>query len=257
MSVSLDTPSIAAADMMGLFRAYDAQHGHPTDGESWARAVVSKIQDDLERSGAYSWYDVGNKDFTPAELAVWHWYLDQTKSDRWKTLVFEYRQRNAQDQVTTPTESDPGFSRLDEPKVSTDIPDVKPFGGVEGNRGGIAVNTEAIAYFCNSLKLIVPPGRDGMLATIRQNVGNIRPLPGKFARAELLRLDVVGSGTSPGLRGQTVDVLGDIETALRAIQEDLQELIKRYDDAEELNSLSVNEFNGAMRGSTGRINNLS
>ncbi|GAA0389188.1 hypothetical protein GCM10009541_35310 [Micromonospora gifhornensis] len=254
MSIDLDRPSIAGADMIGLFRSYDEAHGYPTDGDSWARAVVSKIEQDLVQRGAYSWGDVGNNDYTPEELAVWAWYHKQTESDRWKVLVAEYRQDDAKDRVTAPNEFDPEHAYIEKPHVSVEGLAVKPFADVADGRGGIAVNTAAIAYFCNALD--APLRQDGMLELAKAALSDIELRPGGFAVAEKMRQKIVGAGESPGLSGQTITVMDDVKDVLLTLQSDLRELIKRYDETEELNALSVNDLDGAMRRSNARINRL-
>lgn len=258
MSLNLDKPSVAAADAIGLFRTYDGLHGHPTEGDSWARAVVAKIEAGRWTPASHGPASFGTgPSYSSEEWAVWDWYRKQTEPERWKELVTEYRETGSTDRIKPPAEFDPANATITKPGVVVEGSDIKPFAGKDATSGSVAVSTEAILHFANALSVVAPPdGRGGMLVRVIDSLDGVSPRPGAFAKAEVLRRDIMGTSASTGLRGETAAVMVDIQAALVSVQTDLRALAKDYDSTEELNSLSVDKFGDVMRGSDARIDRL-
>jgi len=119
------------------------------------------------------------------------------------------------------------------------------------------VSTDAILHFANALNIVAPlDGKGGMLTPVIESLERMNPRPGAFARAELLRQDLVGESGSPNLLDETRAVLVAIQAVLASVQTGMRALAKDYDSTEELNSLSVAKFGDVMRESDARINVL-
>ncbi|MEH1028407.1 hypothetical protein [Micromonospora profundi] len=259
MSIDLDRPSIEAADEIDLFRTYDAQKGHPAEGDSWTRAVVTKIIEDQSHrhtvargSDLQMLGGIDRSRYTADELAAYDWYRSQTEPGRWKELVFEHRQKDAREQVEPPEEFNPDRNYREKPVHAVEGLNRKPFDGQGGRAGAVAVSTDAILYFANVLESIAPiAGGNGPLQTVIDKLKEIKPRPGAFSRAEKYRLTLV-----PDLQGETTKTVGDLQAILGVAQTELRALVKEYDTAEELNGLTVKQYGDVMTGSNTRIDAL-
>jgi len=264
MSIDLDRPSIEAADEIDLFRTYDAQKGHPAEGDSWTRAVVTKIIEDQahRHTGARSsdLQMLGGSDrsrYTADELAAYDWYKSQTEPDRWKELVFEHRQKDAREQVEPPEEFNPDRNYREKPMHAVEGLNRKPFDGQGGRAGAVTVSTDAILYFANVLESIAPlDGGNGPLQAVVNVLEKIDPRPGAFAKAEMHRRILVRTPDLPGLQGETTKTVVDLQAVFAVTQKELRALVKEYDTAEELNGLTVKQFGDVMTGSNTRIDAL-
>lgn len=195
-------------------------------------------------------------DYTADELAAWDWYQKQIEPDHWKAHVFAYREKEGEKLVTPPEDFDPEKPYMAKDSTGFDPPDIKPFSGESGSAGSIAVSTDAINHLIEVLGIVAPDG-SGMMFDARADLDQVNVRPGAFAKAEFLRTSVMG--TSPaegGLRGETMTLLLNTHLAIFAVREDLVALLKTYKNGEELNTLTVDKLDDAMRGSEARIDRL-
>jgi hypothetical protein len=266
MSINLDHPGIEAADQIGLFKEYDALHGHPSEDGGWTRAVVMKMIEDDQRFRYAGMNDrsmqmapgLDRSKYSADELAAYDWYETQTRSDRWKDLVTDYQKKDADTRSAEPDPFAADRDYLSKPDPTVEGLDRKPFDGKAGQAGSIAISTEAILYFANVLESIAPmDGGSGPLRLAIDRVDGIDPRPGAFGKAEVHRRTLVASGPeSPGLAGETTKTMVDLQAVFAAAQVELRALVKDYDSAEELNTLTVKQFGDATTRSTTRIDAL-
>ncbi|MGX1616488.1 hypothetical protein ACWIF8_21660 [Micromonospora chalcea] len=207
------------------------------------------------------------KDEVRAEHPEWiearEWYDKNVLDiDGWRNLVKEYKAN-----ITDPSNvKPPAFTDkpdwIDETKTPTNSgftpPGINPtFKGDTASTSGVAVNTAALEWFANEvLGRITGPG-NVLLATVDQ-LNAVDPRPGAFARAEVLRQAVVGATAQDGgVKGDTKDMLVDMNTALLAVQHALLKMAAQYKNLEELNSLTTEKLTEVMGDSFKGLDNLS
>ncbi|MET7747691.1 hypothetical protein [Micromonospora sp. NPDC005367] len=247
-----------AIDQIGVLDKYDKDHDHP---EGYSRAIIDKIEHDMDQETHHGENNVPHdmSQYTEDERAVWDWYRkDVVDQDHWKKLVEEYEKDAAAKNKT-----DIHAEKFDEshqyvPKVGSDFkpPAVSEYSGSDNKSHKVAVSTEALEYFAKELDQVAGDGH-GMLLDAHKKLDGIDMRPGAFAKAELLRQTIIGTGSKDlGLRGDTMNVLQTVHEALFTVKESVRAMIKEYDSGEEFQRMSVDQLNDAMEGAWGKIDKI-
>ena len=174
----------------------------------------------------------------------------------WKTLVEEYKTRITDPSHVTPLAFTERSDWLAPEKSGFRAPEIESFKGEAASASGVAVNTAALEWFANVvLGSVVGP--KGILIEMAQDVAAVDPRPGAFARAEALRLAIVGATAQDGgVKGDIKQMLVNMNTALLAVQDALLKMAAQYNDLEELNSLTTEELNAIMGDSLNGLDSL-
>ncbi|MCO8275492.1 hypothetical protein M1L60_33405 [Actinoplanes sp. TRM 88003] len=250
MTVDTSVPSVAAADSIGLLNEYSTAHNVPPE---WLRAVLTKMSEDHRTSQIDRETDELQGHYTPDEMAAWQWYRSETAGDAWQRNVVEHESEG----IKSPDAFDPDKEYLVAPSQNMDVPEFKLFRGDDKAKlGSVSVSTAALDHFVGVLQTLAPDGA-GILTDAKGTLQKIDPRPGGFAIAYVARELLVGApdgGT--GLAGETMVMLDKLQTFLSEFARDLKSVSKEYSDAEELNSLSADNFKKLTGGSEGRLSML-
>ena len=255
MGTRFDYPNMDAIDQMGVLDAYDKAHGYPP---GWSRSVIEKIQHDHAFTGhGRDTVSHDNKSYPPDEQALWDYYnKDVIEESHWKKIVADYNAKITKPDNVTPPVFDPKTQYI--PKVDTNFkpPTLTPFNGGDKSGGHVAVSTDALEYFAREIDQVAGDGK-GLLFDAHKALEVTALRPGGFAKAEVLRQTVDGSGSKDlGLRGETMNLLKTVHEALFAVKQNLRAVAKEYDSAEELNGLTADKLNDAMDPAWGKIGNI-
>ncbi|AGL14100.1 hypothetical protein [Actinoplanes sp. N902-109] len=255
MSTDFSYANEEAVDAIGVLDKYDTDHGHPA---GWTRAVIKKIQQDIQnspagkdRTGSYD-----RDDYSSDENAAYDWYSnDVIEHDHWKALVENYQK----DQGSTVK---PDAYNPDKQYIDKNDGGFKPPEGTGEYTGGnnpnheLTVSTEALNYFANQLDKVVGDGT-GVLYDARNQLNKVEMKPGGFAKAEVLRQKIEGvSANDAGLRGDTMGLMLTLHEALYAVKTNLRQMVRDYDTAEEFNGMTAQQLGDAMDKAWGKIGNV-
>jgi hypothetical protein len=256
MSIDFGYANDAAIDAIGVLDKYDKDHGHPA---GWTRAVINKIQADIQNSPAHKESMGGSydkSDYTADENAAYDWYNDDVvDQDHWLALVAQYNKDQAG--TVNPEGYDPNKQY-----VTKDDGGFKPPGNTSEYTGGnnpnheVTVSTEALNYFANQLDQIVGDGT-GILFDAHNELKNVEMKPGGFAKAEVLRQVIEGvSAKDSGLRGDAMGLMLALHEALYAVKTNMRQMVRDYDTTEEFNGMTAQQLSKAMDAAWGKIGNV-
>lgn len=169
--------------------------------------------------------------YTAEELAVWDWWQKSIEINEWRRLVAEWTKKNE-------PPAHPGFDgdHFEERPADIRYPQTTTYTGGNNPNHSVAVSTKALIHFADQLKVVTAP--DGVLVQIVRKLETLKPLPGGFAKAELLRLAIVGGSDRPGLGPQTITLFTDIRVAFIRLEENLRAMARSYENDEEFNTLT-------------------
>jgi hypothetical protein len=127
-----------------------------------------------------------------------------------------------------------------------------PVAGGEEGRGDLVVNTKAIADFRSNLTQL-----QQVLASTQTEVENMPAIkPGYFGLGGTMYRTVIGDSGSPGLQANTSQFLHGTVNTFDKLMTDIDAMVKQYDTAEELSTLSADKLNKAFDDAFTSINNL-
>ncbi|GIL27950.1 hypothetical protein [Actinocatenispora comari] len=233
-----------AIDALHLYDHYDNGEigGHTKKHpDGWAATAIEQIEATETTEGAYG------KDRTPhqevhwdklnvsdAELKdykeLWNWYRNELP-DKWNDYVKQFDQSDVSN-VDVP-KYDPNKQYLTPDDGDFHKPDTKTYtGGSDNAKGEMVVSTDAIKYFAKQLRTVADDGK-GVFYDIYNKFGELEPKPGRFARAEVLRQKLAGTGPSDGgLIGDTQGLMRQIHMTLFSLHDALLAMAKEYEDNE-------------------------
>jgi hypothetical protein len=255
-------PNDDAVKATGVFNQHDSDTGSPP---GWTDAVVGKIKAEIEKEhqgdhGDYTGPDYDHSKFSAEENAAYQWYKDDViEQSHWEQIVKNYEANGGSKAPTQPDVKDynPDDDYIPKKDSGFQPPSVNEYHGPDNKSHTLSVSTEAIEYFINELKSVADDGT-GILLDARGDLNKLDVKPGGFARAELMRQKVMGSqGGDPGLRGDTMDMLTTIHSALFNMQTDLQKMLKEYQSTEDFNTMTADQFGDVMGDAWGKVGNLS
>ncbi|WP_127500459.1 hypothetical protein [Actinoplanes solisilvae] len=253
MGTSYDYANDDAIKQMGLYNLYDDGLGgtSSTHPNGWTQLVIKRIE------------DVGGDTtgFSPDEVKAWEWYQNNVLDpDGWDKTVSQYKDSPYNSGQPTPDSFKPFDSKDDyitKPGSGFKPPSLTAYSGPDNKSGQLSVSFEAIQYFINELKAIAGDG-SGMLLDVRADVNKLDIRPGGFARAELMRQKVMGSaGGDPGLRGDTMDLFTNVHSTLFDMQVELRNMLTEYQNAEDFNKMTADQFGDVLDGTLGKMDNIS
>jgi len=265
MSIDWSYPSQDAINAMHAYSTHDKAKGYP-DGttqaayDSWTAYANSH---GTAKTGASldGWADSVRAQH-PEWVEAHQWYNENIVGDGWDKLVEDFKKHATDPSNVNP----PGFNDkpdwIDDSKNPTnsgfDPSGIKTsFTGDSASTSGTAVNTAALEWFANDF-LGAITGEGHMLLQTADLVGQINPKPGAFARAEVLRQAIVGATAQDGgVKGDTKDMLINMNTTLLAMKEALLKMAKQYRDVEELNGLTTDKLNEYLGDSFQGLNGIS
>ncbi|MFI5934996.1 hypothetical protein [Actinoplanes sp. NPDC051494] len=257
MGINWDTPNVEAVDQMGLLDQWEKDHG---EEDGFIKTVVDKIHADiLADSNTTHKEDTGGTfergDYDADELAAWDWYTEKYKNmdyPEWKKLVQQHQADEAGQEIDV---TDPSTYEL---KTDGDNERIWPPSNLnlnentyngEGNQNNeMSVSTEAIQYLITSFGQIAKSEHEGELLKLATELEGKFIKPGGFARAELLRRKIDGTGSGdPGLRGDTIGLLRTLHRAIYEVQQGLTEMKKEYEKTEEDNEVTEQKLQEHMK----------
>ncbi|WP_306215254.1 hypothetical protein [Actinoplanes sp. RD1] len=258
MATDYSHANLDAIDEMGFLTQWEKDHG---EDAGWARSVIEKItadKADAPRVGD-SW---DRDDYSADELAMYDWYWDKFYDGKsysdWKAITDQYAKEH-QDQIT--------YTKPEDYKDKTDLesddnvwkpPAVSEWKGDVSKNNQMVVNTEAIQHLINQFKAVATEEHKGMLLDLANELDGHLILPGGFAKAEILRQKIDGTGEgNPGLRGDTIGLLRTLHRALYDLQTGLATMKTEYEKTEEDNKVTQDKLQEAMKGAWGEIGGLS
>ncbi|SCF40084.1 hypothetical protein GA0070216_113112 [Micromonospora matsumotoense] len=275
MGVDYSYPNDEAIDQTGILDKFNAGEigGFPgKHPEGWIQAVIDEVQAEIQ-SNSNSMQKVDWSHYSAEEKAAYDWYTDEViPRDKWDKIVDDYKADSAKEEnVTWEKYGGTDYSGIDG-KINP--PDVKVYTGGDNKNGALKVSTEAIRYFANSIGALV--GTDGkgnsMMLDVSNKLGELNVLPGKFARAEVMRQKISGDGsTNTGLIGDTQGLLVKVHQTLFALRESLLKMADSYEYTEddnlrtgkdlekktkEFNAMTKEEFTKAMGKPWGQISDI-
>lgn len=248
--MDLNSPTRDGAEFIGLFATYDAQTNHP---KGWALSVIDKITNEVSahynaRTGSSNW-DRGK--FSADELAAWDWWQKKIDITEWRRLVDEYNKSQVKkDNVTIIPYTGDHYS----PGSGFAPPDVKTYGGGDNPNRSVAVSTKALVYLADQIKVVAED--KGMLIKVHETVKLVNPLPGGFAKAEILRQKIDGGPGVPGLRVETMDFIYNIRAVLLSLETKLRQMAAAYEKDEGFNAMTTNQLTDEMKDVLQQINGL-
>lgn len=253
-----------AVKQTGVLPQHDTDTGNPP---GWTDAVITKIKAEIEKEhsndhgeSAAIKPDYDHSMFTADENAAYQWYKDNViEPGHWKQIVANYEANGGSKAPTgaTATPYNPDDDYIPKKDSGFQPPDVHEYNGPDNKSHTLSVSTEAIEYFINELKAVAGDGT-GILLDARGDLNKLDMKPGAFARAELMRQKVMGSqNDDPGLRGDSMNLLTTIHSALFNMQTDLHNMLVEYQNTEDFNKMTVDQFNGVMDDAWGKVGNLS
>lgn len=252
-------PNDDAIKATGVLSQHDSDSGNPP---GWTQAVIDKITKDNENRSPHEQnngtggYDPNN--YTPEENEAWEWYkanvLDQ---EHWEQIVKNYESNGGSKANITPSAYNPDDEYIPHKDSGFKPPPVNEYNGPDNKSHTLSVSTEAIEYFIKELQAVAGDG-SGILLDAREDLNKLDVRPGGFARAELMRQKVMGSqGGDKGLRGDSMDLLTDVHSALFNLQTDLHNMLVSYQNAEDFNKMTADQFKDTVGDAWGKIGNLS
>ena len=266
MAINWDHVSIEAVDQMGLLDQWEKDHG---ESDGFVKTVVDKIYADI-RSNSNTTHkeDTGGGfdrgDYDADELAAWDMYSEKYKNmayPEWKKLVDQHRADEASQDIEyddpstfeSPTNGE--NETLWPPKNLT--LNEGTFNGSGHTNNEMVVSTEAIQHLITAFGQIAKGEHEGELLKLATELDGRHIKPGGFARAELLRRKIDGTGDAdPGLRGDTIGLLRTLHRALYEVKEGLVEMKKEYEKTEEDNTVTQQQLQEHMAEAWSQVNGL-
>uniref|UniRef100_A8LV96 Uncharacterized protein n=1 Tax=Salinispora arenicola (strain CNS-205) TaxID=391037 RepID=A8LV96_SALAI len=255
MGIDWSNPNIRAVDATGWLDEYDEEHGHPP---GWARSVLERILADIGETkptvGRFRYESSGfdRDDYTPEELALY---------DKFVVEVAIPWDKVAESHNSTVTDTDnvridpynPDHQYVEQPPPGFTPPETGEWAGGDNPNQQLSVSTEALEFFADQIDQIAGDGT-GILFDARTLLGEVDMRPGGFAKAELMRQLIDGSSSeSPGLRGDTMNLMLSVHQALYEVKTGLRLMVRGYDTSEEFNDMTADELGEAMGGAWSKI----
>ena len=130
-------------------------------------------------------------------------------------------------------------------------------GDVSGNNE-MVVNTEAIQHLINQFATIAVGEHEGLLLDLATELDGKMIKPGGFARAEILRQKIDGTGEgNPGIRGDTIGLLRTLHRALFDLQSGLKVMKTEYEKTEEDNEVTQAKLQELLKDAWSEIGALN
>lgn len=127
-----------------------------------------------------------------------------------------------------------------------------PVAGGEEGRGDLVVNTDAISTFRGNLAKL-----QQVLATTQTDVENMPAIkPGYFGLGGTMYRTVIGDSGAPGLQANTSEFLHGTVNTFDKLMTDIDTMVKQYNTAEDLSTLSADKLNKVFDDAFTSINNL-
>jgi hypothetical protein len=254
-SIDYSYPNEAAAAQMGLFTKYDNGQiaGHPGKHDAgWAQSTLDNMISDKQAQT----HTVGKATTTTWSLSnypqdkqdLWNWYFNDVVGDdgnaTWNALVKDFKDNGGKD-IKFDSYGDSSHPYAN-PNTKINPPDVSAYTGGDNNKGGdLKVSTDAIRYFANQIDKVASDDGHGLLIDAAAKFDDLNIRPGKFAKAEVMRQAIAGTGqpgAGPGLVGDTQGLLKQLHSTMVSLKQDLLTLATTYDNAEEFNHLSAQQL---------------
>ena len=246
MAIDYSYPNDDAIDAIGILDKFNNGEiaGHTTKHDpGWIQTVIDNVQADIQsnsNSASSRWgggSSVDWSDYTAEEKAAYEWYRDEViETDHWKAIAAEWEKTRPEPKDV----KDPAFSEntqyTDEPMKDYTVPnEINQYKGGDNEKGELKVSLAAIRHFAAEIEKIAPNGK-GLLLDASNKLHGLDIKPGKFAKAEKLRLKIVGDGDSDtGLVGDTQGLLQTVHQALYLLRENLVKMADSYEYTEEHN----------------------
>ncbi|NIL56907.1 hypothetical protein [Salinispora arenicola] len=253
MGIDWSYPNTQAVDATGVLDEYDEENGHPP---GWTRSVIEKIKADINtytpvgRFGGRNGFD--RDDYTDEELAAWDWYQEDVVGN-WDEVAEEHNSTVTDTDNVRPDEYNPDHQYVEHPPPGFTPPGTSEWAGGHNPNQRLSVSTEALEFFADQIDQIAGDGT-GILFDARTLLGEVDMRPGGFAKAELMRQLIDGSSSeSPGLRGDTMNLMLSVHQALYEVKTGLRLMVRGYDTSEEFNDMTADELGEAMGGAWSKI----
>jgi len=249
MAIDFNTPTDESIEAVGVLDKWNKDHGKP---ENWIQDVVDRVQADIQRNQPSNPNYPNRFNFegyTQEEKDAYNYYKNEViETEHWKKIVAEYQKTSANkdsvDYETKPGENNNYGVNNDSGFVP---PVVHEWSDSQKQGNGVAVNTQALQHFVKQLEAIEPDGTGGLAWKARAEIEKVNVKPGGFAKAELLRRKIQGTGgNDDGLRGDTMELLMTVHQAIYNLRKNLTDMIKEYETGEELNKMTGDQLTEAM-----------
>ncbi len=249
--IDFSYPNDAAIAQIGILDKYNNGliPGHPGKHPAgWIQTVIQKVQADLsnvpagkDRSGSVDW-----SNYTQEEHDAYNWYTDDViDTDKWKAIVADYQNNSTKESNVTWDSYDQSNHPYSNPNVNIKPPDVTAYTGGDNTNGDLKVSTDAIRYFANQIDKVATDDGKGLLMDASNAFNDLDVRPGKFAKAEVMRQAVVGTGApgaGPGLVGDTQGLMKQLHSTMVSLKQDLLTLATTYDNAEDFNHMTAKQL---------------
>lgn len=243
MSIDYSYSNEDAAEKMGLFTQYDHDTKH---NDGWAKSTLDRMLSDYQHHthgyGEKQTNDWKLSDYSQDEQDLWNWYEnDVVPPDKWKALVEKFQKEPPSITAVKYDPNHPAFT-TSKPGVGLDLPPT--YKGGDNANGDVKVSTDAIRYVADQIKKVADEDGTGLLMTASERFTKMQDiLPGKFARAEVMRQALVGDGkTGGGLVGDTQGLLKAVHGTMVSLRQDLLGLAALYEKGEEFNHLTAQQL---------------
>lgn len=253
MGIDWSNPNIQAVDATGWLDEYDEENGHPP---GWSRSVIEKILADIRTYTPVGPFRLGSgfdrDDYTDEELALWdRFYVEVYRP--WDEVAEEHNSTVTDTDNVRPDEYNPDHQYVEQPPPGFTPPGTSEWAGGDNPNQQLSVSTEALEFFADQIDQIAGDGT-GILFDARTLLGEVDMRPGGFAKAELMRQLIDGSSSeSPGLRGDTMNLMLSVHQALYEVKTGLRLMVRGYDTSEEFNDMTADELGEAMGGAWSKI----
>jgi hypothetical protein len=259
MSVDLNTPTDESLEVVGVLDKWNKDHHKPDD---WIQNLIQRVHKDIQahtpsnpnRPNTFDW-----DGYSKEEKDAYTWYSDEViETEHWKKIVNEYKAKSAnKDNVQYDHAPADGNNYGLNGNNGFVPPVVHEWSDSAKQGNGVAVNTQALRYFAKQLEAIEPDGTGGVAWQAWEKLNKVSLKPGGFAKAELLRQKINGTGgDNDGLRGDTMDTLMAVHQAVYNLRKSLIKIADEYDSAEELNKMTGDQLTEAMKTAWAEIEKL-
>ncbi|GAA2713734.1 hypothetical protein [Actinoplanes palleronii] len=248
MGANMDYANTEAIKQIGVLGTHDGTIGKPA---GWTDSLIDKIHQDISHWNAthtgryqppFDWngYNQEQKD-------TYQWYKDNVlETSHWKELVKTY-QGTTQPATVKPDAFDPHHTYIPTKDSGFVRPNIPAYDVQNNPDGNLVVSHQAIQHFIDALKAVADPAGTGILIDAHNQLKDVHMKPGGFAKAEVMRQKIEGTGsTSSGLKGEAMDLMLTLQTALVDLQVDLKQMMDEYETAEEFNTVTTTQLDGVM-----------
>ena len=258
MGINWDNPNLDAIDAMGFLKEYEGTHG---EDPGWARSVIERIRAEQladtpkHKEDTGGDWDRGNYDAD--ELAMYDWYTETyigMNNKDWDALVDKHQDKAMDNVHTTPPGEYDDFTDegIWKPPTTTE------FTGDTSGNNEMVVNTEAIQHLINQFATVAEGEHKGLLLDLATELDGKMIKPGGFARAEILRQKIDGTGEgNPGVRGDTIGLLRTLHRALFDLQAGLKVMKTEYEKTEEDNEVTQAKLQELLKDAWSEIGALN